>query len=135
MKNGGGQNGARSGCIRLQEPSVVSFDLVCLFPDLITPPQLTVGETVGHNLPRVCCLWARMAEQEGRPVPWFRPCVPFFCRLDLWAPTSRNERIVHSYRGPRGAPTTSSQLIGPCDDYLLPRAPLPPSQGGHTRAW
>ena len=65
MKNGGGQNGARSGCIRLQEPPVVSFDVVCLFHDMITPPQLTVG----HNLPRVCCLWALMAKQEGRPVP------------------------------------------------------------------
>jgi hypothetical protein len=37
---------------------------------------------------------------------WFRPCVLFFCRLDLWAPNSRDGRIVHSYRGSRGAPTT-----------------------------
>ena len=72
MKNGGGQNGARSGCIRLQEPPVVSFDLVCLFHDMITPPQLTVG----HNLPRVCCLWALMAEQEGRPVPRLATLLP-----------------------------------------------------------
>ena len=72
MKNGGGQNGARSGCIRLQEPPVVSFDLVCLFHDMITPPQLTVG----HNMPRVCCLWALMTEQEGRHVPRLATLLP-----------------------------------------------------------